>query len=35
MIKKNSLLFNELIIMAVTRENDFPRAVGEWRNSYE
>jgi hypothetical protein len=32
----NSILFNERIKMAITREGDFvSRAVGEWRNSSE
>jgi hypothetical protein len=30
----NSILFNELIMMGITREDDFvSRAAGEWRNS--
>jgi hypothetical protein len=36
MIVKNSILFNERIMMAVTREDDFvSQAAGEWRNSSE
>jgi hypothetical protein len=32
----NSILFNERLMMAITREDDFvSRAVGEWRNSSE
>jgi hypothetical protein len=30
----NSILFNELIMMGIIREDDFvSRAAGEWRNS--
>jgi hypothetical protein len=36
MIVKNSIRFNERIIMAVTRDDDFvSQAAGEWRNSAE
>jgi hypothetical protein len=36
MATQNSTLFDERIIMAVNREDDFvARAAGEWRNSSE
>jgi hypothetical protein len=36
LLKKNSILFNERIMMAITREDDFvSRVRGEWFNSSE